>query len=91
MVSEVVPPAPSKTRVMVSKVFPHVPSETCVAVSEFGPPLAGPCVIQEILVLLSPVQVSVSYPTPRPPIRPGYRGCFDNLSVRYGRRLNPIQ
>ena len=91
VVSEVIPSAPSETRVVVSKVFPRAPLETRVAVSELGPPLAGPCVIQEILVLLSPVQVSVSYPTPRPPVHPKYWGCFGNSSGRCGRHPNPIQ
>mgnify|MGYP006872741139 CR=1 FL=1 len=42
VVSEVVLPSPSESRVLVLEVFPRAPSESCVAVSELGSPIAGP-------------------------------------------------
>ena len=68
--SEVIPPAPLETRVVVSEVFPRAGLHQSFFL--------------EIPLLLFPVPVSVSYPTPRPPVRPGYRDCFRNFLTKLG-------
>ena len=43
VVSEVFPCGFLVADVVVSEILPHAPSETRVVVSELGSPLAGPC------------------------------------------------
>ena len=78
---------------MVSEVVLPAPSATRVQVSELGSLLAGPrwwsCL--EILFLSSSAPMSVYCPTLHPPALPGYRGCYDSFSGHYVRHPNSIR